>query len=221
MRLSIENFAIEINEFIQSVLPFTVACRNTALQSDAKESLKLRLHIVNEQRTLAARDGDEQVANFLLSVCCALDSMLMCIDCILNIKSDKPHEAWNSLVSAQQALKACLRAHPCGESMSEFGVHLHSLETVLFPPQVYTSIGVTYTESYCSICDVRYGECGHIAGRPYVGQFCSQIVKKSVLHEVSIVEVPENKRCIVTSYSNGSGQMVDRLSLLPVEEKNG
>jgi hypothetical protein len=221
MRLSIETFANEINEFLQSVLPFTVACRSTTLQNDAIQSLKKRLHLVSDQRTLAASDGDEQTANFLLSVCCALDSVLMCIDCILKIKIDKPHDAWNSLVSAQQALKACLRAHPCGESMSEFGVHLHSLETVLFPPQVYTSVGVSYTESFCSICDVRYGECGHIAGRPYLGQFCSQIVKKSVLHEVSIVEVPENKRCIVTSYSNGSGQMVDRLSLLPVEERNG
>lgn len=220
MTTEAEQVGKDVNEFLQEVLPLTMMCRDSELQMAAQVRIAEWITRVVKFKSEAAERSDEDSANFLLSICCALDSVDKCISCLLKLKDDKPHEAWTSLVRSQEALKACLRAHPGGENMSEFSVLLYGLEQYCFPPQVYSSIGVTYNESFCSLCDSVYGDCNHIAGRPYMGRFCSQIVRESELLEISIVETPEDKCCIVTSFSGDSGRMIDRLTLKPTDESS-
>ena len=42
----------------------------------------------------------------------------------------------------------------------------------------------------CSICDAEYGDCDHIRGRPYMGEFCRRIIYRMKLTEVSVVDEP-------------------------------
>lgn len=83
---------------------------------------------------------------------------------------------------------------------------LDKLEKLIFPPQVYLSIGTVVHRKFCSICNDDYAKCDHIAGRPYWGEFCHTILKDVVPDHVGIVEQPANKLCRVTHFDDAGGR---------------
>lgn len=216
MTQEIEEFVSECNDLLQESMAFSIMCRDASLQKSMSEKLKSRLEEISQLKLAAACDGFDDIANMLLGTGCALGSVLACIQMCLNLKKDKPHDAWRSLVAAQRAVRGSMRAHSGCENMTGLSEYLSQVEHCLFPPQVFTSLGASYGESFCSICDADYGSCDHIAGLPYAGEFCSIIIRNSVVEEISIVDQPEDKSCIITAFGDADGTIKDRLSLMPV-----
>ena len=217
MQKKIDEFISKCNDLLQEAMAFSIICRDTKLQKAICERLRLRLLEISELKMAVAKDGFDDIANMLLGTGCALSSVMSTIQMCLNLKVNKPHEAWQSLVGAQRAVKNSIRAHSGCEKMIEFSEYLSLLEHCMFPPQVFTSIGASYSKSFCSICDEEYENCDHLVGMPYAGEFCCNVIRNSVIKEISIVDLPADKGCIVTTFRDSDRIMKDRLSLLPVE----
>lgn len=66
-----------------------------------------------------------------------------------------------------------------------------------------TSVGVTATEVYCSVCGKRIGKgspCKHVPGKKYGDNYCYYIVKQMKAKEVSFVIIPADSYSQVISY---------------------
>lgn len=125
------------------------------------------------------------------------------------LKTEEYDNAWDALISAQNGLTASLRIRPTEYNLENRLRHLEGVERLVFPPQTFSSHGSIVKKSTCSICNGPYQECDHIKGRPYMGQFCVEIIEELQLLEVSIVEHPKDKRCRVTSISDNTGRKRD------------
>lgn len=122
------------------------------------------------------------------------------------LKEEKPDQAWDELINAQSNAISALKAHSVSSHLERYSQLLHTIEKIVFPPQVFTSTGLTVKEEECSICGESYEDCDHIAGKAYLGSFCSIIVKDIQLNEASIVNEPADKRCRITHFDVKEGR---------------
>jgi hypothetical protein len=88
---------------------------------------------------------------------------------------------------------------------------------VLFPPQVFTSSGLTFEYATCTICEGIYGECGHVAGKLYMGHLCGKRLVNIEMDHSAIVDRPADKGCRVTAVQVGT-QMRCKLTRRALEE---
>jgi hypothetical protein len=58
----------------------------------------------------------------------------------------------------------------------------------------------------CSICGSEYGDCDHLAGKPYWGKFCYIIAKDFEPHHIAVVRNPADKRCRIMGFSVDNGE---------------
>ena len=123
----------------------------------------------------------------------------------LLLKDEKPDEAWEELINAQTAAVAAARAHNAFSHLERRAEYLETIEATVFPPQVFVSAGVIVRYQECSICGNEYGECAHVAGRPYLGRFCSIIARDIAADHTAIVKSPADKGCRITHFDNGDG----------------
>jgi hypothetical protein len=121
------------------------------------------------------------------------------------LKAGEFDEAWNQLILAQQSAIDAMRAHSGFQHLKEHNLRLESIEKLVFPPQVFVSAGWLVGRQECSICGSIYGECDHLAGKPYMGQFCAIIARDLIADHTAIVENPADKRCRVTRFSAPGG----------------
>jgi hypothetical protein len=150
--------------------------------------------------------GNEDFANVCLGMECVATALRAEIAMWILLKQDKPDAAWDELVTAQMAYADAIKAHRRFDHLQDQVERLYTLEKVIFPPQVYLSMGTIVRRKICSICKDDYAKCDHIAGRPYWGEFCHTILKDLVLDHVAIVEEPSNKRCRVTHFDVAGGR---------------
>ncbi|HUG67369.1 MAG TPA: hypothetical protein VMM76_06440 [Pirellulaceae bacterium] len=86
--------------------------------------------------------------------------------------------------------------------MIDYLRHLDVLEHVLFPRQQFVSSSFVTKTSECSLCTAPFHECDHIAGFPYNGEFCVEIIHDVLaVDHVALVDFPDNKCCRTTSFS--------------------
>jgi len=161
--------------------------------------------------------NNEDIANELLALELMLEAQAQELEMWLALKDSRAADAWENLISAQDAARSAVRAHRLGEMLERSQERLHVMEKILFPPQLFFSIGAIVRESTCSICDSPYGECDHIKGRAYAGKICSRIISKAEVREVSIVDDPANKRCRVLEITEG-GIARDYLTWAPIQK---
>ena len=169
----------------------------------------------------SARDSrNENAANALLAFEEVLKTLVSELKMWIALKEDAPFEAWNYLIDAQGAASHAARAHPVGQHMEQYAERLEAIEKLVFPSQVFNSPGMVIRSAVCSICDSEYGECEHIKGKAYMGEFCGRIIKDVTFTEVSFVDDPADKRCIVTSFSPDGKRWIDRMTFreLPSED---
>ena len=107
-----------------------------------------------------------------------------------------------SVVDAFDRIERILTGTPTirphlNDSGGKFGLDLiHNIArnwVTLLDPPYGVSQGSIAKRSYCSICQTKVGvlwPCGHIRGEIYGGKYCSQMVDKWELAEVSLVERP-------------------------------
>ncbi len=147
---------------------------------------------------------DEDAANAMLSFENTMTALRDELKMWIALKEDDPGSAWDYLVNAQRDARTALQVHTVGEHLIGYIQHLDILEHVLFPSQMFMSVGIIVTEAICSICGEEYGECDHIKGKAYMGEQCVRIINEvAQLEEVSIVDNPANKHCRIVSFSDG------------------
>ena len=201
----ISKFIVEFNDLVKESEVLLSIARDSELQQEACENLENVLPEIAQKKKKAIENNDEDYANLLLGCECVAKSFLNELKMWLFLKQDKPDEAWDRLVSAQMQATSAARAHDDFRHLEHRRHRLEIIEKIVFPPQVFVSVGAIVDQRECSICGKDYDECEHVAGKPYMGEFCCVIFKDSHLDHVSIVETPADKRCRVISFNVDGG----------------
>ncbi|MHB8847031.1 MAG: hypothetical protein ACYC43_01160 [Burkholderiales bacterium] len=199
-------FISSFNEQIKEAEVFLSIARDSAFQQQAIEKLLALLTSIATEKDIAIRGGNEDYANLLLGCTCVTTALIAELNMWLSLKQDKPDAAWDELVTAQIALVDAVRSHPRFAHLSEHNKKLEAIEELVFPPQVFISSGMIMSKQECSICGEEYGDCDHLVGKPYMGQFCYIIASNLALDHVAIVEHPADKRCRVQHLGAEGGE---------------
>ena len=193
------------NNVIRRCETMAIITRDSGLQQSAVDELNQLIKEIQSLKDIAINNKDEDDANGFLSLKCAASCLQFTIKMWLFLKQEKPDDAWDSLINAQDAVVGAIKAHSISSHLENFSELLQIIEKVVFPPQVFSSAGFTVIDEECSICGNNYDKCDHIAGRPYMGKFCYLIVKKAKLNEVSVVKEPSDKKCRVIQFDDEGG----------------
>ena len=198
-------FLTEFNEAVKETEVFLSIARASELQQAALEALEQLIPKIAKEKARAVKDKNEDYANMLLGCECVAAALIAELKMWILLKQEEPDAAWDQLVSAQNASSAAARAHDGFSHLAIYHQRLESIEQLVFPSQVFLSVGIIVKRLECSICGCEYEDCEHLIGKPYMGQFCSVIIHKAELEEVSIVEKPADKRCRIQHFSTEGG----------------
>jgi len=214
--IDLEKVRSRTQEILSEGNKFCCLVRDAGFQKE--HSQKLRAHKAELSKIKESCLDDDNSANEILALELMLDAQAHELDMWVALKEDHPADAWEHLVSAQDAVRGAVQAHEVAHNLAAYQQKLHIAEKLLFPPQLFFSVSVVVRESICSICNSPYGECDHIVGRPYFGKLCSRILKTSEVREISIVDDPANKSCRVLEIADG-GITRDFLTWRPISRK--
>jgi hypothetical protein len=176
--------------------------RDKDLQGEAYNDLVKLDAEAESVKEVLIKAGNEYGANVMLAFQCAADSLAEELLMWLALKADDPEKAWAHLILAQEAAGGVVRTKiSLGESQRRIE-RLLLLEKLLFPSQIFMSIGSVVHGADCSICGADYDQCSHIAGQPYGGYFCTMIPGEIEPDHVALVNEPADKRCRVAFFSD-------------------
>ena len=198
-------FLTEFNEAVKEAEVFLSIARATELQQIALEALEQLIPKIAEEKIHAVKVKNEDYANMLLGCECVAAALIAELKMWIFLKQEEPDEAWDQLVLAQNAAAAAARTHDGFNHLASYNQRLEAIEQIVFPPQVFLSVGAITKRQECSICEGEYEDCDHLIGKPYMGQFCSIIIREAELKEASIVEKPADKRCRITHFGVEGG----------------
>lgn len=200
---------LEINAFNAVVVDsesYLFASRNIDLQKNASVQVEKEISRLKILKAKAVSEQNEVFANVLLGCLCVADSIYAELNMWVSLKEGNADKAWDHLISAQIATTGSMKADPGFEHLEHRASKLNILEQVLFPKPIFVSSGLIVGYQECSICGHEYGECNHIAGKPYLGNFCCIIARDLTADHVAMVENPADKRCRVTITPVEGGQ---------------
>ena len=196
----------ELNFCIEECEGFNYITRDTELQKEVCSKLSTLTQRLAALKVTALLKGDEDAANLILGFECATRLLRSQITMWILLKAEQPDEAWRHLVDAQRAAGDAVRAHPGFAHLKQHLENLCAIEKLVFPPQVFTSMGIIVRRRTCSICGEEYGECTHLVGRPYKGEICHTFIAEiERVDHVAIVENPANKNCRVVEFGVPGG----------------
>ena len=174
-----------------------------------------------KERYIKAKAEDEDFANTLLGCECVLRGLVSELKMWLLLKQDDPEKAWDQMVLAQEGYIAAARAHERFSTPKTLYQRLEAIEKLVFPPQVFISVELTFERLECSICKCDYENCDHLADKPYMGNFCSLIPQGELkLDGASLVAYPADKCCRVLSFLDEEGFIRNRMTWR-IEKKKG
>ena len=206
-----------ITEVLREAATLAAFVRDRELQETNRQSL-LKL---DGEVEIAKQDfieaGDEHAANVMLAYQCLADGIAEELSMWLALKDDNAAKAWGHLISAQEAIGAVQRTDIVFPDIQQHLQRLMLIERLVFPPQIYMSIGSIVHEVRCCICGSDYEECDHIAGNPYWGKFCSMIPGEIEPDHVALVDEPADKRCRVAFFAD-EGKKRDRMTWKLIDE---
>jgi len=202
------------NEEINAAYRFSFPVRDKALKSATADSLNSFLDELESQRIDRRDAQDADGANLFLGLCCYARSMIQLLQMWIALRDDDAIDAWDSLVGAQDSARAAMRAHQlCASKLNDYIAYLDSMEQILFPPQQFVSFSYAVRDTDCSLCNAPYHKCDHVAGLPYNGEFCVEVIRKvSTVDQAAVADLPVDKRCRTTSFSE-IGYDVDSFTL--------
>jgi hypothetical protein len=210
--ISVQEQFTPIAEFAQR---FCFITRDSSFQKEAVEKLSEFRKTLAEWKSSAVSAGNEDLANGIFCVELMAHALSGELEMWLKLKKNDFDGAWDQLIRAQEAARWAMRAHEIGGHLEGYIRRLHAAEKLLFPHQTFMSTGFIVHSSKCSICKAEYGDCGHVMGRCYNGQFCSRVVVDAKVMEISVVEDPADKRCRV-KLAGIDGAQRDIMTWLPV-----
>ncbi len=182
------------------------------VRSATRQELQELIGALDDAKATVVALGDEGSANELLAMSLAAQGAIDELGVWTALESGLPDAAWDSLVSAQYAASAAMRAHPGGAKYERDLNRRMAMQALLFPPQAFMSSGMIVRQAECSICGSDYDECEHVKGLAYMGEMCIRTIQDAQLLEASIVDEPSDKRCRVTNVDG-----IDTLTLAPTE----
>lgn len=194
------------NSIIEDCENFCFITRDSGLQKDACVKLQTLLADCLTLKSEAIADTDEDFANLLLGFECVANCLHSELEMWILLKEEKPDEAWDKLVSAQMAASDAARAHKGFAHLESHAQRLEEIEKLVFPSQVFVSVGMIVRHQECSICGSEYGDCDHLIGKPYFGKFCHIIAGDCEINHVAIVKNPADKRCRIMRFSVDDGE---------------
>lgn len=204
MRDELETFQQEFNHTVSEAQRFCFAARGREFQEQALSQLEALRKKAGDVKQNYVRSKNEDSANALLSYEAIISALVSELRMWIALKDDNPNSAWSHLVNAQEAAHESAQAHALASLFSGYTQRLSVMERILFPPQIFVSTGEVVEEIECSICGRSYGECDHIAGRPYLGEICYQkITKIKRFDHLAIVEEPASKHHRTTAMTDG------------------
>jgi len=187
----------EFNAKVESVARFLNITTGLEIQTGAIEVLDETLVTLKEKKATSIQAKDEDLANAVLGCECVAKAIRCELQMWISLKKDDPHAAWDFLVAAQLASMDAARSHSGLQHWSKRHERLSLIQDLIYPGQIFMSPGGEVIGARCSICDAEYGDCDHIRGRPYMGEFCRRIIYRMKLTEVSVVDEPANRLCRV------------------------
>lgn len=174
---------------------------------------------VNSVLEISQGQNFEILSNLLMGFICHIRSIQSELRAYLHMKGGDMSAAWDAIVDARNASCAATRANSMYVDVCKVRIsRLDEMEKLLFPPQLFLSVGGVAKSSECSICNADYRNCNHVAGRIYNGKFCSRIITKMDLNEVSVVKDPVDRRCRAISFPKGN-EHFDALTLRKTNKK--
>src|SRR5712692_4281618 len=182
---------------------------DTQLQVEVIERIDKFTRSLTDRKSVPIREEDETSANILLSMELVLTTVRHQLQLWIELKTGAAESAWDNLVDAQQACDAAIgvrrqvTSNAQAQGLENLLSALRLIEQLVFPPQVFLSIGASVRSRKCSVCNGEYDQCGHIRGRAYMGKLCHTILHELDIQEVSIVPYPANKRARVTQFADG------------------
>jgi hypothetical protein len=213
LKVIVDNFNMLFNRCAR----FCFLVRDSSFQESAIVELELYRKLLVREKELVQKRREENIANTILSLQFLVNALIAELRMWVSLKCDDPHVAWEHLIQSQNCIICAMRSHSIADDHLGYLERLEIVEQIIFPPQWFNSVGLIVEDSECSICGSEYGECSHIKGRPYNGDLCSRIIKRSRLLEVSVVNTPANKSCRAMSFSEGD-TMRDIMTWLPTTD---
>lgn len=207
---------------LEQKMKYLFIARDKAILDEQIKILEDIVHDIEKTKNKFIARQDEDNANKWLSMEEAASSILNGLIMFTKLKENNPESAWNYLISAQNHAYWSSNAYelPNTTIQRDCSNHFYNVERVLFPPQVFLSMGMIVAESICTICQKQTSECEHICGEVYMGKMCGQTYTKiESVEEVSMVNDPADKRCRVTRYQKNS-MNINTMTLIsePVNE---
>ena len=193
-------FVEKVNEAIRSCESLLFITRCSDLQREGIDAIAQTGDLIATEMERAVGNGNEEYANVLLGLRCVVGSLIAELLMYIGLKEEDPDAAWNHLVSAQNSLAAAASASTEFSHCTIRHKRLALIETTMFPPQMFLSVGAVAIEADCSICQDDYSNCDHVSGIPYMGEFCSVLIKRADLDHVAIVDEPADKRCRIMAH---------------------
>lgn len=193
----LEEWLTEFNKQIDNAFRFSFPVRDLILQQEAVNKLEDYHTKVDEERLKLRQKKDSDSANMFLGMSCYTQSVIHLLKMWIAIREDDPDYAWDMLIGAEQCASASMRAHQnCAAHLVTYPNYLETLEHILFPKQQFASSSFLINNSECSLCSAPFHECDHIAGFPYNGEFCVEIVNDIAdIDHVALVDHPDDKCC--------------------------
>ena len=189
------------NETIQSCEPYLFITRDSDLQKETIISLSNLRKKVLAIKDKAIKNKNECFANILFGYECVIQSMTSELQMWLNLKINEPDKAWDDLILAQKSNIAAIRSDDGFGHLVQRSKKLEMIENIIFPPQLFLSIGLIVENQKCSICHKEYEDCEHIKGKPYMGEICRFVIEKAEINHIAIVKNPSDKQhCRLTKY---------------------
>jgi hypothetical protein len=204
MNERIKVFQKEYDEIVKDCQRFCFATRAKEFQLQACEKLAELKERASKIKNEVIASIDNDSANCMLSFEEMINALINELKMWVALKDDDPNSAWGFLVNAQHATRTAMQAHETANHLESYVKRLHALEQLLFPPQLFVSVGLVIENSKCSICGQQYGECDHVKGKAYMGKMCVRIIEKiQEFKEISIVKEPGSKHHRAYQFTDG------------------
>ena len=211
----------KFNQVVERASLLLSIARASELQQQSIISLEELFPKIAQEKERYIKAEDEDFANTLLGCECVLKGLVSELKMWLLLKQDDPEKAWDQMVLAQEDYIAAARAHERFNDPKTLYQRLEAIEKLMFPPQIFISVELTFERLECSICKCDYENCSHLVDKPYMGNFCSLIPQGELkLDGASLVTSPADKCCRVLSSPDEEGFIRNRMTWR-IEKKKG
>ncbi|MEQ1322514.1 hypothetical protein [Acinetobacter soli] len=219
-KISFEEIHSEFCEIIDTLQTYNNYSISIKFKKKGIENCLSFIKIVKEEKYLAVKEKEINIADQLFHMQCVLNSLLSSLKIWLYIEKSQFKKGWDSLIDAYEYLFIAKKVNEY-EGLSNLENQLNSIEKSIFPRRkIYLSAAFTSSIGNCSICNISFHECEHIEYNIYCGQLCYRKNISDIKgNHIALVENPKDRRCIVTSYGH-KNSIIDSFTLEKIELKN-